>query len=343
MVLDPGRGPRTEVLEVRGLNVFFESAVGRLHAVSDLSFSVGAGEMVGLVGESGSGKSVTALALNGLLPQYSSHVTGEVLLNGRDVLGMDDKARAATRGREIGMIFQEPMTALDPVFTVGAQLGETLRTHEKLDRRSARRRAVELLDMVGIPDPARRVDAYPHQLSGGMRQRVMIAIALAAGPSLLVADEPTTALDVTIQAQILDVLRDLSRDRGTAVLLITHDLGVVAETCSRVLTMYAGQLVESGTVEDALVRPAHPYTSGLIGSIPTTALRKAVLPTIPGRVPPLSAMPSGCRFGPRCSHAAEGCDAPQALRPLGGDQSRHVRCHLAEGLRLSGAHVGEGV
>jgi oligopeptide/dipeptide ABC transporter ATP-binding protein len=342
-VLASESSAREDVLDVRGLNIYFETTSGPLQAVSDLSFSISAGEMVGLVGESGSGKSVTALSLMGLLPRHASHVTGEVRLAGRQLIGLDDDELAHIRGRDMSMIFQEPMTALDPVFKVGFQIAETLRAHERMSRKAASSRAVELLTAVGIPDPARRANSYPHQLSGGMRQRVMIAIAIAAGPSLLIADEPTTALDVTIQAQILDVLKDLSAERGTAVLLITHNLGVVAETCRRVLTMYAGQLVESATVEEALLRPAHPYTFGLLGSMPTTARRKSLLPTIPGRVPQLSAMPAGCRFQPRCPMAIDACSEPQLLRPLGPDGARSVRCCRAEELHLMQALARDSV
>jgi peptide/nickel transport system ATP-binding protein len=326
---------RSNVLDVKNLNIWFESTAGRLHAVSDLSLSLASGETVGLVGESGSGKSVSALAIMGLLARHASHVTGSVQINGRELIGMAEHQLARVRGREMSMIFQEPMTALDPLYRVGWQIAETLRIHERLSRSAANRRAVELLEAVGIPDPRGRADAFPHQLSGGMRQRVMIAIALAAGPSLVIADEPTTALDVTIQAQILDLLRSLSVERGTAVLLITHDLGVVAETCQRVLTMYAGQLVETASVEDALMHPAHPYTHGLLGSLPTTAQRKSELPTIPGRVPQLSAMPSGCRFQPRCGFATAGCEQPQALVPFGANGTRLVRCWRAGELTLS--------
>jgi peptide/nickel transport system ATP-binding protein len=247
---------------------------------------------------------------------------------------------ARARGKDISMIFQEPMTALDPLYRVGYQITETLHAHERLSRKAANARAVELLTAVGIPDPGGRAQAYPHQLSGGMRQRVMIAIAIALGPALIIADEPTTALDVTIQAQILDLLRNLSEERGTAVLLITHDLGVVAETCQRVLTMYAGQLVETASVEEALLAPAHPYTSGLLGSVPTSAQRKQELPTIRGRIPQLGSMPVGCRFRPRCPHAEDRCREPQVLVPHGhGD--RLVRCCRADELDLAGALTEE--
>ncbi len=322
------------VLEVDDLDIFFRTTSGEVQAVDGLSLSLQPGEMVGLVGESGSGKSVTALAMMGLLPPDLSRVTGKVLLRGRDLVGLSDRQLERVRGREMSMIFQEPMTALDPVFRVGDQIAETLRAHRKVSRRAAASRAVELIASVGIPDAARRAEAYPHQLSGGMRQRILIAIALVAEPSVLIADEPTTALDVTIQAQILDLLHQLSADRGTAILLITHDLGVVAEACSRVVTMYAGQVVEQAEVDTILERPLHPYTSGLIRSVPQSELEKGELYTIRGRVPLLDAMPQGCRFEPRCEHAAPACAAPQHLVPSG---QRLVRCCRHQELELPGA------
>jgi peptide/nickel transport system ATP-binding protein len=327
-------GAGTEVLDVRGLGVHFQAVDGEVEAVRDLSFTVRAGEIVGLVGESGSGKSVTALAIMGLLTPGLSRVTGSVVLNGRELLGLRRDRMAKIRGREISMIFQEPMTALDPVFRVGEQITETIRCQQQVSRKAARARAIEVLDDVGIPDPASRAEAYPHQLSGGMRQRVMIAIALVSEPSILIADEPTTALDVTIQAQILQLLRRLSRDHGTGVLLITHDLGVVAETCSRVRTMYAGELIEECTVDEALLTPHHPYTSGLIRAIPRSEQRRQVLYSIPGRVPALTAMPPGCRFEPRCEHSQPECLGPQRLLAFG---DRSVRCWRHAELDLPGA------
>jgi peptide/nickel transport system ATP-binding protein len=322
------------VLEVEDLNIYSQTLAGEVQAIDGLSLSLEPGEMVGLVGESGSGKSVTALGMMGLLPSHISRVTGKVLLRGRDLVGLSDRQLERVRGREMSMIFQEPMTALDPVFRVGEQIAETLRAHRKISRKAARARAIEVLTTVGIPDARRRADAYPHQLSGGMRQRVLIAIALVAEPAVLIADEPTTALDVTIQAQILDLLHELSDQRGTAILLITHDLGVVAESCSRVITMYAGQVVEQAAVDPILEHPAHPYTSGLIRSVPQSEMEKGELYTIPGRVPLLSAMPTGCRFRPRCEHAAPGCEAPQVLEPSG---DRLVRCCRHAELELPGA------
>ncbi|MPY95795.1 MAG: ATP-binding cassette domain-containing protein, partial [Acidimicrobiia bacterium] len=324
------------LLDVRDLSIRFRTPRGEVGAVRDLSFAIGPGETVGMVGESGSGKSVTGLAVMGLLPTHSARVSGEVRFAGRNLLDLGPAEMERVRGAEIGMIFQEPMTALDPVFNVGQQIGETLRAHQDVSRKEARRRAVELLDAVGIPLAGRRVDDYPHQLSGGMRQRVVIAIALACEPQLLIADEPTTALDVTIQAQILDLLRQLSRDRGTAVLLITHDLGVVAEACERVITLYAGEVVESSTVDDALEHPRHPYTSGLVRAIPRAGVRKSLLYAIPGRVPALHEMPAGCRFHPRCEHALERCVAErQALVEVG--PGRLARCWRWDELELEGA------
>jgi peptide/nickel transport system ATP-binding protein len=298
-----------------------------------VSFDLAAGERVGLVGESGCGKSVTGLALLGLLPPRISTVTGEVLLGGADLNRMREAELRRVRGRRIAMIFQEPMSALDPVFTVGEQIGEAIRVHFGASRREARERAIDMLDRVGIPDPARRHDEYPHQLSGGMRQRAMIAIALACEPEVLIADEPTTALDVTIQAQIIDLLLRMSQEGGTALVFITHDIGVVAETCERVLTMYLGQVVEDAPTDAVLVRPRHPYTSGLLRSLPSLSQWKASLPSIPGRVPSLTAIPPGCRFEPRCAFAEPACGTPQAMRQV---DARRVRCRRATELELGG-------
>ncbi|MDF6046147.1 ABC transporter ATP-binding protein [Streptomyces sp. JH14] len=321
-------------LELRNLGVHLQTLDGEVQAVRDVSLSVAEGEIVGLVGESGSGKSVTSLAIMGLLTPGLSRTTGSVLLNGRDLLTLSPTERAAARGREISMIFQEPMTALDPLFRIGDQISETIRAHQKVSRRAAADRAFQILTDVGIPDAASRLKAYPHQLSGGMRQRVMIAMALVCEPSVLIADEPTTALDVTVQAQILRLLHRLSQEHGTAVLLITHDLGVVAETCSRIHTMYAGEIVEQCSVDQALAGPKHPYTSGLIQAIPRSERRRQPLFAIQGRVPALTAMPPGCRFQPRCSHALEECLAPQPEIRTG---DRGVRCCRQDELALAGA------
>ncbi len=292
------------LLDVRGLGVGFQTDDGLLTAVDDVSFSLERGRTLGLVGESGCGKSVTARALMRLLEHPSGRVLrGEVRLDGRDLLQLPIEAMRQVRGREIAMIFQEPMTALNPVHRVGRQIVENLLLHETLSPQAALRRAVELLDWVGIPAPDRRIDEYPHQLSGGMRQRVMIAMALSCNPKVLIADEPTTALDVTVQAQILDLIRRLQKQTGMAVLLITHDLGVVAETCDEVAVMYAGRLVERAEVHELFAHPLHAYTQGLLASIPQPgATPKTPLRTIPGQVPGLAAFPSGCRFAERSGH-----------------------------------------
>jgi len=322
------------LLEVKDLTIAFDTVRGPAQAVSGSNFTIEAGERVGMVGESGSGKSLTGLALLGLTPP-AAQVGGSVLLNGRDLLSLTRKELQRTRGQEVSMIFQEPMTALDPVFTVGQQISATFRTHQPVTKAEAKQRSIDLLAEVGIPEPKRRYDEYPHQLSGGMRQRAMIAMALVCEPQLLVADEPTTALDVTIQAQVLDLIVKLSEDHGTALLLITHDIGVVAETCDRVLTMYAGQVVEQCGVDEALERPKHPYTSGLLSAIPRPGVAAEDLRSIPGRVPPPVDFPAGCRFGPRCEHQGSGCDQPQDLGSAG--LGRLVRCHRHDQLDLPGA------
>jgi peptide/nickel transport system ATP-binding protein len=312
------------LLDVRDLVVSFRTDRGELRAVDSVSFSVPRGATVGLVGESGCGKSVTALSLIGLLPRPPGRIAGgSILFDGQDLAQADERTLRSIRGRGIGMIFQEPMTALNPVFTVGSQIMEAVRAHREVSRADARKRAIELLERVGIPAPAERVDAYPHQLSGGMRQRVMIAIALAGEPKLLVADEPTTALDVTIQAQILDLLSDLQRDLGMSILLITHDLGVVAEHTEEVVVMYAGKVVERGATRALFERPLHPYTQGLMASVPSYAGNrgKARLPTIPGMVPDLAQLPGGCRFRERCPSADQACaEAEPVLRDFSRGQ-----------------------
>jgi peptide/nickel transport system ATP-binding protein len=329
----------TRVREVRGdalldvddLRVDFGRGANPVHAVRGVSFTVARGEMVGIVGESGSGKSVTALAMMGLLDGRLTSVSGSVRFAGQELIGLGERAVRRIRGRDIAMVFQEPMTALDPVFTVGHQLTETIHAHEKVSRRAATARAVELFASMGIPDPAQRLTAYPHQLSGGLRQRAMIAMALSCGPQLLIADEPTTAVDVTVQAQILDLLRSLREQRGTAIVLITHDIAVVAESCDRMLTMYAGQIVETGCVDDVLGDALHPYSRGLLGSIPSFSTRGRRLATIPGRVPLGSAAITGCLFAPRCPFVLERCRSEdQELRST--VQGRAVRCWRAEEL-----------
>jgi oligopeptide/dipeptide ABC transporter ATP-binding protein len=290
------------LLEVRDLRVGFQTEQGLLTAVDDVDFTLESGKMMGLVGESGCGKSVTARALMRLLEQPSGRVLkGEVLLEGRDVLTMPLEAMRNIRGKEIAMIFQEPMTALNPVHRVGRQIVENILLHQEIGANAALKRAVELMEWVGIPAPDERINDYPHQLSGGMRQRVMIAMALSCNPKILIADEPTTALDVTVQAQILDLIKRLQKDTGMAVILITHDLGVVAETCDDVAVMYAGRIVERGPVETVFRSPQHPYTIGLMGCLPKLDHPpKTMLPIIPGMVPGLRDLPEGCRFAARC-------------------------------------------
>jgi peptide/nickel transport system ATP-binding protein len=323
------------LLDVRALSVAFKTSDGELPVTRNISFSVTPGERVGIVGESGCGKTVTGLSLLRLLPPRSARLSGQILFEGRDLATLSAREMRAVRGREIAMIFQEPMSALDPVFTVGDQISEAYRTHFAVGRREGRERAIAALADVGIPAPERRCDEYPHQLSGGMRQRVMIAMALICEPKLLIADEPTTALDVTVQSQITDLLRRLSERTGTALLFITHDLGVVAETCTRMITMYAGEVVEDAPVDDVLVKPRHPYTSGLLRSLPGLSARRSVLPSIPGRVPSLLAMPAGCRFQPRCTHADDRCAAPQTLAQP--SLSHRVRCCRTSEIALPGA------
>ena len=323
----------TPLLQVQDLDIAFRTRQGLLSITRRVGFNIGVGERVALVGESGCGKTVTGLSLMRLLPRDSAHISGRVLLRGQDLLALPEARMRAVRGRDIAMIFQEPMSALDPVFTVGEQISEGFRTHFPDRAHEARERAIDMLAKVGIPLPERRYDEYPHQLSGGMRQRVMIAMALICEPALLIADEPTTALDVTVQAQITTLLTELSERTGTALLFITHDLGVVAETCTRMVTMYAGEVVEDAPVDDALVRPLHPYTSGLLRSLPGHAERRSRLVSIPGRVPSPAQMPAGCRFQPRCGHASEACLQDQALQDLG---LRRVRCARSPELSLPG-------
>ena len=318
------------LLEVRDLRAWFFTDQGVAKAVDGISFDVREGETLGIVGESGCGKTVTSLALLGLLPEPPARIMdgSSVRFAGQELVGAGEKRMRALRGNEIAMVFQEPMSSLNPVYTVGDQIGEALRLHRGMDRRGARAETIRLLDEVGIPEPARRVDEYPHQLSGGMRQRVMIAMAISCAPKLLIADEPTTALDVTIQAQILELLAELRKAHGMAVMLITHDLGVVAEVCDRVAVMYAGQIVESGTVEDIFVRPAHPYTRGLLGSLPSVGGPGRRLASIAGTVPSPLHWPEGCRFRARCDSAGPGCELPQEIVALGGD-GRGARCWRA--------------
>lgn len=288
------------LLAVKALKTFFYTEDGTVRAVDGVDFEVYPGEVLGLVGESGCGKSVTSLSIMRLVSKPGRVDGGEILLDGKNLLDLSEDEMVKIRGNRVSMIFQQPQTALNPVFKVGDQLAEVLNVHQDLGKEAGWNRAVALLKMVGVPDPERRAHAYPHELSGGMAQRVMIAMALACVPELLIADEPTTALDVTIQAQILDLMRDLRRDMGTAVILITHDLGVVAEMADRVAVMYAGEIVEQTDVNSLFDEPMHPYTQGLIGSIPILGELKEKLDVIPGSVPNLVNLPPGCRFAPRC-------------------------------------------
>jgi len=289
------------LLRLENLKTYFHTDDAVVRAVDGVSYEVNAGETLAVVGESGSGKSVTALSILRLIPQPPGRIeSGRILFKGRDLLTLSEAEMRTIRGREISMIFQEPMTALNPVFTCGEQIIEAVMLHDRVDRRAARKRAIEMLELVGIPSAGQRVDEYPHQLSGGMRQRVMIAMALACRPSVLIADEPTTALDVTIQAQILELLKRLQAEMGMAVILITHDLGVVAETADRVAVMYAGQVVEYSDVRSAFRKPLHPYAAGLQASLPKLGETRTSLRVIPGNVPNPARFPEGCRFHPRC-------------------------------------------
>ena len=310
------------LLEVSCLNVEFPTRHGTLRALDDISFSIAPGEILGVVGESGAGKSLTGAAIIGLIDAPGRINGGEIRLSGRRIDNLPYETFRAIRGREIGAIFQDPLTSLNPLYTIGAQLVETIQTHLPLGAAEARARAIELLDEVGIPAAARRFGHYPHQFSGGMRQRVVIALALAGRPRLVIADEPTTALDVSIQAQIIELLKRLCRDHGTAVMLITHDMGVIAEAAQRVAVMYAGRIVEIGPVADVIHRPAHPYTLGLMGSIPSIVADCDRLAQIDGVMPRLDAVPGGCAFHPRCKRAIARCrqDRPELL-PVGATRA----------------------
>jgi peptide/nickel transport system ATP-binding protein len=323
------------LLEVENLQTHFATIDGVVRAVEGVSFHVDAGQTMGIVGESGCGKSVTAMSILRLIQEPPGKIAGAIRFQGRDLLELSEPEMRDIRGNDISMIFQEPMTSLNPVLTVGKQIGETLRLHQGLSARDAEQRAIDMLVLVGIPAPQRRVREYPHQLSGGMRQRVMIAMALACNPKLLIADEPTTALDVTIQAQILNLIVGLQQRLGTAVILITHDLGVVAETAHRVMVMYAGRKVEEADVTELFARPLHPYTQGLLASVPKLALGADAddddirLAEIPGIVPALTDLPPGCSFAPRCPRADALCCITEP--PLRALRSGHtVACHHAE-------------
>ena len=332
------------LLEVTDLRTYFKTDAGVARAVDGVSLQVGPGETLGIVGESGCGKTVTALSVLGLIPSPPGEIVSgsSIRFNDEELLEVKPARLREIRGNEISMIFQEPMTSLNPVLTVGHQIEEVLRLHRGLSKRKARAAGVALLAEVGIPEPDERFDAYPHQMSGGMLQRVMIAIALSCEPRLLIADEPTTALDVTIQAQILDLLVSLQHRHGMALLLITHDLGVIAEVCDRVVVMYGGQIVETGTTEEILTRPEHPYTQGLLASLPGIGDREVRLNPIPGTVPSAVDWPEGCRFRDRCSFAWERCAelAPNLL-PVDGGSSRSARCWLVDPDDSSSGRAGE--
>jgi peptide/nickel transport system ATP-binding protein len=314
------------LLAIRDLEVEFRTSGGPVRAVNGVSFDIAAGEMVGLVGESGSGKSVTSRAVMGLLPPRTSTIRGSVRLSGDELVGLPEKAYRKVRGERVAMVFQDPLTALNPLYRAGEQVAEALRFHFGLSQKEALGRARDLFADVGLPDPDEVVAKYPHELSGGMRQRVLIAMALACEPDLLIADEPTTALDVTIQAQILELLRDLVQDRGMALLLITHDLGVVRELCERAIVLYAGRIAEQASVDRLFANPLHPYTAGLAASNPQIASRRARLPQIPGGPPNPASIPPGCPFSPRCPAAVDRCavEVP-VLLPAGN--GRLVACH----------------
>jgi len=340
------RGDR--LLEVRGLQTSFHTRDGVVRAVTGVDFHVDRGEILGLVGESGCGKTVTALSILGLIAAPGRIEAGQILFDNQDLLTIEPSQLRKLRGERISMIFQQPQSSLNPVYDVGRQIAEVLEIHKGMKTRTARTRAGELLRMVGIPDPERRLEAYPHSLSGGMAQRVMIAMALACEPELLIADEPTTALDVTIQAQILDLMRALQADTGTAIILITHDLGVVAEMCDRVAVMYAGEIVEQADTATLFFDPKHPYTRGLIGSVPTLGDVRDELMTIPGSVPNLIDLPAACRFAPRCvprvaQQVAHSETEHPELHPVGGAAAGHdVRCwiyHHLDGAQIEGARV----
>jgi peptide/nickel transport system ATP-binding protein len=305
------------ILDIQGLRTRFQTRRGLVTAVDGVSLTLAPGETLGIVGESGCGKSVTALSVLGLLPKPAGRITGgHILFGGRDLVAISEAEIRRIRGNEISMIFQEPMTSLNPVCTVGFQICETLRRHRGMNRREARREAAKMLGLVGIPEAGDRIDDYPHQMSGGMRQRVMIAMALSCQPRIMIADEPTTALDVTIQAQILDLMNRLQAEIGMSILLITHDLGVVAETCRRVVVMYAGKLVESADTPELFAAPAHPYTIGLFASLPKIGGGSGPLKTIPGMVPSLLDLPPGCAFQDRCFRADAACRRPPPWQPV---------------------------
>ncbi len=333
------------LLEVNDLKTHFRTDDGVVRAVDGVSFTVDKGQTLGIVGESGSGKSVTCLTIMGLNPRRSAMMSGQALWKGEDLLTASPRRLREIRGNEIAMIFQDPMTSLNPVHKIGDQLAEAMRLHEDVSKKRAWARALELLKAVGIPRPERRLDDYPHQFSGGMRQRVMIAMALINNPDLLIADEPTTALDVTIQAQIIALLKRLCRDHGTAVMLITHDMGVIAETADRVAVMYAGRIVEQGTLDDIFYDPQHPYTWGLLGSIPRLDRPPPErLPSIAGQPPSLLAAPEGCHFRPRCPHAFGRCVEVPPLAARLPERPEHLdRCWLEPAKKRELRQIGDRI
>jgi peptide/nickel transport system ATP-binding protein len=314
------------VLSVRNLQVEFKTRRHTLRAIDGVSFDIAKGEVLGVVGESGAGKSVTGSAVIGLIDPPGRIVGGEIRLSGLRIDNLAPEGIRKIRGKRIGMIFQDPLTSLNPLYRIGDQIVETIRTHMSLSEQAARKRAIDLLAEVGIPAPEKRIDGYPHEFSGGMRQRVVIALAICAEPELIIADEPTTALDVSVQAQIISLIKRLGRDHGTAVMLVTHDMGVIAETSDRVAVMYSGRIAEIGPVQDVVQNPLHPYAKGLMGAIPTLAGEDKRLVQIPGAMPRLSAIPPGCPFNPRCAAAFDRCCVERPEPLAHGAQS--VACHL---------------
>lgn len=325
------------LLQVQNLNVEFPTRHGVLRALNDVSFHINSGEVLGVVGESGAGKSLTGSAIIGLLEPPGRIASGEIIFNGKRIDNLSEDQMRRVRGKEIGAIFQDPLTSLNPLYTVGQQLIETIKTHLDLSQKQARERAIELLEETGIPAARERIDHYPHHFSGGMRQRVVIALALAAQPRLIVADEPTTALDVSIQAQIIDLLKKLCKEQGTSVMLITHDMGVIAETADRVAVMYAGRIVEVGPVQKVIQQPSHPYTAGLMRSIPDIKNSLDQLEQIPGSMPRLNNIPTGCAFNPRCKFVMDKCKIERP--PLISLQDQQSACWLHEHGQYQGGQL----